>query len=185
MAEWNLSEVSMEAAKAFLSNHLTSYSGIARLLALYVAVLHVLFFFIELFPFSLFKMWSKRGKVTKDKMNREGIQMANQACYNLALAVFLFWADATGNVALGKLLLAAIAVLGFIGAFSADFIIFFAQCFPALSALAMYEYEKSVDQIFIVGGLVFNTCVVSFLAILCGIVVKSASKAMLEKVKTK
>ena len=106
----------------------------ALLLTGLVAVLHVLFMYMETAGWPLM---GKRMGMSKEEVETTRTLAANQGAYNGGFAALLIWAVATGNDPAAMALLVFIAVMGVVGAVTAKGSILVIQTLPAVAAIAL------------------------------------------------
>ena len=110
-----------------------------------VALLHILFFVLEMF------LWSKPyGRkvfgLTEEFASQSKTLAANQGLYNGLLAVCLIWGVVKGAEAteFTLLLLTCVVIAGIYGAWSVKKTIFWVQAFPAILAISCYLAERTI-----------------------------------------
>ena len=109
---------------------------IARIAVLFVAVLHVLFMYLEMVVFATPKGRKIFGTKPEEAETMK-VLAANQGIYNGALAAVLAWAELAGQAPTVKAMLVFVIVVGIYGAATASKNILFLQVVPAAVALGL------------------------------------------------
>ena len=101
-----------------------------------VAALHVGFFVLESVFWTSPKVMRIFGN-TKEDAEATRVLALNQGFYNLGAAALLLWFDSTDNTAGALAVLLFLAVMGLVGAITANWRIILLQTLPALGALLL------------------------------------------------
>ncbi len=108
-------------------------STIAAVLCTVVALLHLLFMYLEMFR------WRQMGRgfgMSREEVAATRVLAANQGIYNGAVAGVLAWATFTGNVPAALAMLVFVIVVGVYGGLTVNRRILMIQAAPAVLAAA-------------------------------------------------